>query len=368
MLESIDILIGLALVMLVASLATMLVTQSLIALFRRRAAHLLAGVTDLLNHLDASISRSDAGQIAQNVLKHPMVRGSTTRPATVIKREELLKLLFELALPRPEAPDTSTPRLEERVRAILARVLRENGIDDPARTLSNVRMLALELERSHPEMAFAARQTLAITQEAYSEFVAKVNAWFDHTMDRVSERFTVSSRAFTFLSALALVLVTQLDTIAVINRLATDQPIRDALVREAVRLDAQAVASNTSPSLPEEEQRRLVRVMADAGILRVPREFDAWWAGWGTINPWGAMLSVLLLSLGAPFWFNALSSLLRLRSVVAQKDDADRAERQRETSKSTMAAAGRTSGARDGVDGPSATAAVGERGDLTAVG
>jgi hypothetical protein len=39
-------------------------------------------------------------------------------------------------------------------------------------------------------------------------------------------------------------------------------------------------------------------------------------------------MTALLLSLGAPFWYSLLGRLLQLRSVLAVKDDVQRAERQ----------------------------------------
>jgi hypothetical protein len=41
----------------------------------------------------------------------------------------------------------------------------------------------------------------------------------------------------------------------------------------------------------------------------------------------GIALSTLLLSLGAPFWFEAFKDLLRLRSVLAGTDDLRRTQR-----------------------------------------
>jgi hypothetical protein len=40
------------------------------------------------------------------------------------------------------------------------------------------------------------------------------------------------------------------------------------------------------------------------------------------------LLSAVLLSFGAPFWYNALKNLLQLRSILAQKDDQQRSQRQ----------------------------------------
>jgi len=381
MLESLDILIGLSLVMLVASLVTMLITQAFLGAAGRRSQHLLCGLTDLLTQLHLALDAPTARAIAAAVVSHPLVRGSERRRATVVKREEFIKLLFELAT--PAAASAATPQISEPVRTRLLEVLKANGVSDPERTLSNVRMLALELERTHPELAAATRHTIALTQEAHSEFVAKVNAWFDQTMDRVTERFTFSSRAFTLTASIVVVAVTQLDTFAIINRLALDEETRQMFVREAAAaissssqagppgsiVAGQATTAGTgSPdvsAMSEQTQARLFRAMSDAGMLRTPTSFNDWTSGWKTVSPPGVLVSVLLLSLGAPFWFSMLSNLLRLRSVVARQDDIDRAERQLETTRAPGRAAGTPGAAPAEV---SAAIISGERGNLGAVG
>jgi hypothetical protein len=47
-----------------------------------------------------------------------------------------------------------------------------------------------------------------------------------------------------------------------------------------------------------------------------------WWSGF-SLHWLGMLFSVALLSLGAPFWFNALKSLTNLRSAVAENIDAE---------------------------------------------
>ncbi len=44
---------------------------------------------------------------------------------------------------------------------------------------------------------------------------------------------------------------------------------------------------------------------------------NRWYDGWEG-HLWGVLFSVGLLSLGAPFWYNALKNLSSLRSTVAQ--------------------------------------------------
>jgi hypothetical protein len=45
----------------------------------------------------------------------------------------------------------------------------------------------------------------------------------------------------------------------------------------------------------------------------------------------GVVLAAFLLSLGGPFWYAALSGLVKLRSTLADKDDDQRKNRQTNT-------------------------------------
>jgi hypothetical protein len=92
----------------------------------------------------------------------------------------------------------------------------------------------------------------------------------------------------------------------------------------------------------------------DNGLIMVPASIEQWIERWGAVNPGGVVITVLLLSLGAPFWYSVLGRLLRLRSALAAKDDVQRAARQQ-----PLGVAG---------GAPAAAVAAGERGDLLASG
>jgi hypothetical protein len=227
------------------------------------------------------------------------------------------------------AAGTGPQQLEEDARQRLLLALEANGVTDPAAAVHRVGEIMLELETSRPELAASARQNLALLQGAKSALVAKVNAWFDQTMDRVSERFTFTTRWITFSVALALAFVVQLDALLLVNRLATDPQLRAAMVQQAVAADQQ---QHQFDKLPSEQRRQLFQELASADLLAAPGSFAEWKANWagGRLhpNPVGVLLTAVLLSFGAPFWYNILKNLLQLRSVLAQKDDAQRAKRQ----------------------------------------
>ena len=350
MLKTLDILIGLSVIMLLLSMIVTVITQFVITILNSRGKHLLHGIADMLEQIDPSVTREAAEKIASAVLSHPLVQGANGRPGGVIHREELTKLLLELASgegPQQLAPETMKALQD----ALVANGVCDGGSPDQIKqqltvTINNIRSTALQLELAHPELTNAARVRIAMLQKASSQFLGKINLWFDQTMDRVSDRFTQHTRYVTFITGLLIALAIQLDTAALVSRLSTDNALRSALVTQAQSEVAQgdATRGDGNPGVrltPTDVQN--VRDLMTNNLLGVPQSFSDWRGRWtwdrAGMKVLGILLSALLLSLGAPFWYNALQNLIRLRSVVATKDDQQRLERQGSGSKAGVGAA-----------------------------
>ncbi|MFN7993315.1 MAG: hypothetical protein U0Q18_06925 [Bryobacteraceae bacterium] len=317
MFKSIDVLIGLSLVMLVVSMAITMLTQAITSLLQSRGRHLLEGIARLTLKLDPGLSSDDSRAIARAVLTHPLIGGGRAGLGTTIHRAELIGVLLELAASGQDLPSALADRLKN--------TLQLNGISDPAKTLQDIRVEALNLERKAPHLANHMRHEMAIVRASSTEFVSKIHSWFDSTMDRVSEQFTAHARLITFVSAAVVTAVLQLDTVALVNRLSMDDALRDAL-----SVQAQAIAkSQTDPNAPKTDtQDRYVHALEDIGIVSLPRDFQHWKHGWTVVNPLGVVITALLLTLGAPFWYDVLKKLINLKSVIASKDDEERNRRQ----------------------------------------
>ncbi|MFN3324240.1 MAG: hypothetical protein ACK5AZ_12140 [Bryobacteraceae bacterium] len=341
MFKSLDIFVGLALIMLVMSMAVTLLTQALTGVLRSRARQLRQGLIDMLLQVDAAAFRPHAGEIATAVLSHPLVCGFRGSMGSVVHREELIRLLLELSTGNSPQP------LGEKARTALQAVLQRKGVPDPAAALANIDGLAMRLETVHPNWGASARQSAAILEEAAGDFVAKIFCWFDQTIDRVTQRFTSEVRVLTFLAALVFAFAIQLDTFGIVNRLSIDDAVRAELVSAAVRevQPAQSLEELTP------QRQELIRNLSARQILGVPRSLEEWRGHLATRFP-GILVSAILLSLGAPFWFSTLKNLLRLRSVLASRDDEQRSERQQQT----------------GAAPPPVAPSGGEQGNLTALG
>jgi hypothetical protein len=317
--KTLDILIGATTVILVFSMAVTVITQTITAMFGQRGKHLLSGLSDLLLQLGID-KRECADAISTAVLTHPLISGPGKRLGTVIQREELTKLLLDIA------SDNGASNLGAEPKADLIKMLKDNGVPNPGETLKQIRIAALDLEAAQPELANSVRQSLAILGTAKSDYVARLNAWFDQTMDRVGERFTRYTHGITVLLSAAVVLIVQLDTIAVIDRLSIDDQFRDAFVTQAVT-DYGKAEQTQGGSPPAVNGDPYYNMLSKAGLITLPNH--DWLRQMEDPRKYpGMLLSILLLSLGAPFWYSILKDLIGLRSSLAKKDEGERAVRQ----------------------------------------
>ncbi len=307
MLKSIDVLLGLTVVMLALSMAVTAVTQFFTTALGSRGRHLKEGLAGLLRQIDPALRGQIADAVANAVLAHPLIRGARGRLGAVVQREEFTTLLLDLA--------TDEGDLEAKARHALKKALSANGIADPEDTLKRIRAAALQLETADPKMTADVRQAIAIVRQAESELVAKIHAWFDQTMDRVSSRFTAYAHAITFAVALVVAVGLQVDTVGLVNRFSADAALREAFVAQAGGMQ------------PGDATQTYSAFLTKYGVISVARTPAEWLGRWGDISPFGVLVTALLISLGAPFWYKAVANLLNLRSALAAKDDAARKAR-----------------------------------------
>ncbi len=364
MLKTLDVLIGTTTVILIFSMAVTVITQAISSYLGRRGKHLKSGLADLLQQLGIP-ERKTAETIAQAVLTHPLIADGKGKLGTVIHREEFTKLVMDLAA------GNGVVSLKDNEKNKLRDMLQQSGISDPQATLKNVRAMELQLEATNPELANDVRQAQALIAEATSDYVARVNSWFDQTIDRVSLRFGHYTHWITLFASAVVVLSIQLDVIAVIDRLSIDDQFRNTVVSASAKdfytetttpANAQGTTTAGADTVPSVAPGAYYDLLGKAGLITLPTERN-WPVQLKDPRRYpGMVLAILMISLGAPFWYNILKDLLGLRSNLAKKDDLQRVIRQT-TQSVDDGAAGNT---------PDAAAAPdwlkGERGDLTLVG
>src|SRR5215510_3201075 len=119
MLKTLDILIGVATVMLLFSMAVTIITQAVSELQQQRGKSLLKGLAGLLRQIDPTLVASVAGKIADTVLRHPLVAGPNSRLGDVIHREEFTVLLMSIAA--GESPSQPEEAVKKAIMDLLAK-------------------------------------------------------------------------------------------------------------------------------------------------------------------------------------------------------------------------------------------------------
>ena len=427
MLQTVDVLIGFSLVMLVLSIVVTMLVQFVISMLLNLKGRVLKeGVAHLLNLLDKDgLTADETHNIADHLLRNALVArkrvfgsfiGKEFALAQTIHREELIKLVLDFAGDcdlekasnlvrngnsqvrfRDLVQQEKDGKLDEKskmdlailrdpideekhkdlelLRIRLLNSLRRNGIvGDPRDIIKAIRTTMLKLEKDQPELASDVRQSMATVEHASSEFVAKINAWFDQTIDRTVESFTGKTRAWTTLFAAVVALFFQVDTFELLQRLSVDKQARQTLVnaavehpeqfavlvaadkREKAHAEAQDALTNAADAtaaaskavvLPDPREKPapgdVIAAMRDdhdlsalvqADLIAWPENGRAWGKHWplsayGFIaHLIGILVTLGLLTLGAPVWYEILKNLIQFRSLVSRKDDVERAARQ----------------------------------------
>jgi hypothetical protein len=311
MLKTLDVAIGFAFVMLVASTAVTVLTQTVVNALQLRGWTLRDGLARLLRQADGALPEAGARDLAEAVLRHPLLSGVNGRRAAVVGREELVPVLLHLARPIGAGEADSAGR--QAARALVART----PLHDPGDALRDIRHLELRIEAADPGMARHVRTAQAVITATASDLTAVLFSWFDQTMDRVRDRFVSHTRWITVGGALVVTLALPLDSIGLVDRLSADAELRRALVTQAT----QKAGAAEPPVVTDEERGAL---FASLGAAPFSPE---WYASWRAARGSGLLLSWVFLSLGAPFWFEMLKNLTRLRPLLAKRDEEERQER-----------------------------------------
>jgi hypothetical protein len=249
MLAYLDTVIGFAVVMLAASLIITILTQAISAAASFRGSSLRWGLRQLFKNIDPSklpTIAANADKIAEQVLTHDLTSDSIFssiqwigkvvpdewvnryRLASAIRPEELVGILKQWAT--STAPPFGIPASE--INALL-----------DAKSPMAERQIKMLTETSAALSALALDKAPALIEETVKTVrnsAGNLEAWFDTTMDRVSQQFGMYMRTWTVILSFALAGVAGLDALQLINTLYRNGDFRTAVVGTAPNLLARA--------------------------------------------------------------------------------------------------------------------------------
>jgi hypothetical protein len=281
-----EVAIGLAFVFFLLSTVVSAITEGFAWLTRQRAKQLEEGIKGLLG--DNELSREVLG----HSLVQSDVRGRARRkrrrkdkPSYVSARNFSLALIDTLAKRGRSAEDP------------LAEV--ESGADGLG-------------DEALEEQLGALFGDPAVTE--LGQLRKSVEEWFDDGMDRVSGWYKRWAQKIACVVAILVTIALNVSTVKVAETLANDATVRSAVVAKAETAsgvdDSAAAGKGAEDAVKTLESLKLPVLWNDA-----TDDVDA-----STLAGW--LITVIAISLGAPFWFDALSRLARLRTTGKKPEAA----------------------------------------------
>ncbi len=322
--EVLDVAIGLVLVFLLLSLFATAVREGLESVFKTRAVFLEAGIRELLD------DRLGNG-LAQRFYEHPLIyslyrgpydAGDESRSSNDGKKPKERTTGANLPTYIPSKSFSS---------ALVDLVVRgpvSNTEDDGA-----ARPITLDTLRAGIELLDSARvrrSLLIALDDAKGDLDtarANIEGWFDASMQRVSGWYKRRTHYWLLLIGALSTLALNVNTIAIAQHLARSKAARELVVNVADSLrtdDAIAAAARGTagaPATPAEARERLDARLAALQALDLPLGWDhVPDSGKATLS-WvlqeivGLLLTTLAISLGAPFWFDALNKVMTVKTT-----------------------------------------------------
>lgn len=326
--EVLDVALGVLFVYLTLSLICSAIQEAIAALLRLRPQYLYRGLRILLDDHQGS-------GLARDFFNHPLI--DTLFPGkyqpslyhnlpSYIPPRSFALAIMDLAAPRSQSGEASgagvTP---QRLRDSLA-----GGSVLPAKVTQALLTLA----------DAAAGDAVALRQN--------VEQWYNSAMDRVSSAYKRRTQAIILTVGFIVVAAVNADSIGIVSALSTNKAVRDSLVATATRVSWSAAAQGNPPAAGDpKELSQFAACQADATSadcrlqVNLNRIRDSGLPiGWvrhplpGDLrgipaSPWlwfqkaiGILLTIAAVSLGAPFWFDALSKIVVIRSAVKPAQSA----------------------------------------------
>lgn len=265
-----DVTFGLILVYVMLSLVCSAVQELLASLAGLRSRNLEAGIKNLVGN-----------DLAQTIYGHKLVQGLSKekRLPSYISANTFSTVLLEVVA-RDRAQKSYTDLTADELRGMIAEIPEDNPVRDVLATL------------------------VGSAEDEVEALKAKVADWFDEGMDRVSGWYKRNVKYWLLLIAAIIAVATNANTLQVVTELWEDSALRTAIAAQA-----QSAASVTDVSEIGDVGAQL-QTLPIGWAGNEALDDPLWWlhslAGW--------LLTVAAISLGAPFWFDLLGKVARLRA------------------------------------------------------
>jgi hypothetical protein len=295
----------LAVLYLILSVVVSHFSEQIAAVLHWRGKTLYKGVLELLSGDDG---------LTQAVFEHPLVAASGPRPSYLDARNFSLALWQSIAVAQKAQGPGSTLSYDL-----------GNAGTPPLTTAGTLQLQVAQLP--HANLRSSLYALLGQAQGDYQALLAATDAWFNRQMDRVSGGYRRKTQFVIVVVSVILVALLGVDSIKILSRLYVDDQVRFALAASVATNAASpppAVASSDTPPLTYNEQLSLLSALDDPrfvqtivsgpiGLSPDDKNAESRSAADETTHILGVVITIIIVSLGAPFWFDVFKLFMNVR-------------------------------------------------------
>lgn len=188
---------------------------------------------------------------------------------------------------------------------------------DMEKRMVNFEEFLLEKVNIGPDTKYQLRSLWKEAANDVDKFQALINHWYEEQMDRITGWYKRKVTFLTFLVGLVIAVMFNVDTILLVQDLSKNETMRTLLVERA-----QEFVANNPNGIPDTlstgQKEYLERIKSDMDEYTSVLSSNKFDNQEGDKYPpiFGWLISAFAFSLGAPFWFDMLNKMMKVRPSI----------------------------------------------------
>ena len=326
---ALDVFIGLSFVFLLYSLLATIFQEFISQIFDLRAKMLQKGIARMLRDDNKDKKDDPDAALWKRFYDNPAIRYLSESNSLLSKN-------------RPSYIASSS------FSSALIQILRGKHYDGTTRTFDEIRAMLAEAQAYNqgqlkgvpeviigPETLRQLNNLMIDARQDTDRFIALAETWFDHTMERVSGWYKRQTRWILLVMGVAIAVIANVDAVRIYSLLAKDKTAREQMVNIALKSQQNYSAYVEQLKAKGDTSVKTVAVAGNALLDNAYKDVQSdlsqseqvlgfGWSRAGAYRwstPIGWLLTALAISLGAPFWFDLINKLVKLRAAGGKPDD-----------------------------------------------
>lgn len=316
--EVLEIAIGLIFVYVLFSVLVTLINEYLNAIFRLRAKNLRKIIKQLLD--DEGIDNTESLKLSEKFIEHPGIKYLSRKKhkyPSYLASEKFAKVVLDIIRTDGDKDKIGNSSILDN-NSVSNAIDRLDSYVDSKGITNNYSSDTLRLMKSFAKEA----------DEDIADFGKKLESWFNETVERGQGWYNRRIKWITLVVGFVLTFGLNVDTIHIYKTLSENEGIRAEIIESAgtyLNDSINAKSDNDDLDKTRENLNKFYKnkIVPSSNLLGIGWTCEIWNNVTSSLPKFflsllGWLITAFAISLGAPFWFDVLNKVMKLRSSIQQ--------------------------------------------------